>query len=294
VKRLAVITPSFGPDFELCVDLNKSVLRNSPDTIHHHIIVPQSDLDLFGQLAGPRTHIRLESDFLPRSFVRLPFGALTVNLSWPLPPVRGWILQQIIKLAAVAASGDDVVVLVDSDVEFIRPFNAETFVQNGVVRLYRVPREIDARLPRHVIWHHVARKLLGLPPAQPPFTDYISSLLAWDPNIVRRMLSHVAATTGRPWTSAIGAQLHFSEWTLYGVFVDEVMGQPANSLASDDPLCLAHWGTVPLTHDSASEFMRRVRRTDIAAMISAKSRTPLGVKRTALADFHAQRADRLQ
>jgi hypothetical protein len=186
------------------------------------------------------------------------------------------------------------VVLVDSDVEFIRPFNAETFVQDGVVRLYRLPREIDARLPRHITWHRVARKLLGLPRAQPPFTDYISSLLAWDPNIVRRMLSHIAATTGRPWASAIGAQLHFSEWTLYGVFVDEVIGARANSFASGDPLCLAHWGTVPLTHDSATEFMRRTRPTDIAAMISAKSLTPLGVKRAAFAKYRARQADRLQ
>jgi hypothetical protein len=208
--------------------------------------------------------------------------------------VRGWILQQIIKLAAVAASQDDVVVLADSDVEFIRPFNANTFVRDGVVRLYRKPREIDDRLPRHVIWHHVARRLLGLPQAQPRFTDYISSLLAWDPNIVRRMLSHVAAVTGRQWTSAIGAQLHFSEWTLYGVFVDEVMGQPANSFASDDSLCLAHWGTVPLTNESAAEFMRRMRPTDIAAMISAKSHTPLDVKRAALINYHSQRADRFQ
>lgn len=294
MTRLAVITPSFGPDFELCADLNRSVLRNSPDTIHHQIIVPQSDRDLFGRLAGPRTHIRSEADFLPRSFVRLPFSAFTINLWRPLPPVRGWILQQIIKLAAVAASNEDVVVLVDSDVEFIRPFSAETFVQDGVVRLYRLPGEIDARLPRHVIWHHVARKLLGLPQAQPPLTDYISSLLAWDPNVVRRMLSHIAATTGQPWASAIGSQLHFSEWTLYGVFVDEVMGPGANSFASDDPLCLAHWGTVPLTHESATEFMRRARPTDIAAMISAKSRTPLDVKRAAFANYHAQRAERFQ
>jgi hypothetical protein len=289
---LAVITPSFGPDFELCVDLNKSVLRNSPDTIHHHIIVPKSDLNLFGQLAGPRTHIRCEADFLPRSFVRLPFSAFTINLSRPLPPVRGWILQQVIKLAAAAASNDDVVVLVDSDVEFIRPFDAKTFVQDGVVRLYRMPGEIDARLPRHVIWHHVARKLLGLPQAQPPFADYISSLLAWDPNIVRRMLAHIAATTGRPWAYAIGSQLDFSEWTLYGVFVDEAMGPPANSFASDDPLCLAHWGTVALTHESAAEFMRRLRPTDIAAMISAKSLTPLDVKRAALAKCRTQKAHR--
>ena len=81
MTRMAVITKSFAPDFELCVALNRSVLDNSPDTVWHHIIVPRSDLRLFGRLAGPRTHIRCEADLLPRTFVRVPFNNITVNLS---------------------------------------------------------------------------------------------------------------------------------------------------------------------------------------------------------------------
>ena len=169
------------------------------------------------------------------------------------------------------------------------PFDVETFVRNGVVRFYRKPDEIDERLPRHMIWHRVARALLGLPPAEPPYTDYISSLLAWDPAIVRQMLARVTATTGRPWTTAIARQLHFSEWTLYGVFVDDVIGAPANSFASDDPLCLAYWDTTPLNQDGAVDFLRGVRPTDVAAMISAKSRTPLAVRRAAFASYRATR-----
>jgi len=288
VTRMAILTPSFAPDFELCADLHRSVLEYSPNSVHH-IVVPRSDLKLFGRLAGPRTHIRCESNLLPRSFVPVPFSKFTVNLGRPFPPVRGWILQQVIKLAAVAASDDDVVLLVDSDIEFIQPFDAETFLRNGVVRFYRKPNVVDEQLPRHMIWHQVARALLGLPPAEPPYTDYVSSLLAWDPAIVRRMLSRVAAVTGRPWTTAIAGQLHFSEWTLYGVFVDHVAGAPANSFASDDPLCLAYWHTTPLDGDGASDFLRGARATDVAAMISAKSRTPLAVRRAAFASHRTTR-----
>src|SRR5262249_48437137 len=175
--RMAVITPSFATDFELCSDLNRSVLNYSPDSIHHYIIVPEADLNLFGRLAGSRTHIRCESDLLPRSFIRVPFTKFTVNLRRPFPPVRGWILQQVIKLAAVAASEHDVVLLVDSDIEFVRPFGLETFVRDGVVRFYGRVNEINETLPRHIVWHKVARALLGLPPAQLPYTDYVSSLL---------------------------------------------------------------------------------------------------------------------
>ena len=41
MTRMAVITPSFAPDFELCADLNRSVLAHSPDSVRHHIIVPR-------------------------------------------------------------------------------------------------------------------------------------------------------------------------------------------------------------------------------------------------------------
>src|SRR5262245_53074874 len=129
MKRMSVITKSFAPDFELCADLHRSVLDYSPDSVHHHIIVPRSDLKLFGRLAGPRTHIRCETDVLPRWFVPVPFRNVTINLSRPFPPVRGWILQQVVKLAAVATSEDDVVLVADSDVEFVQPFAAETFLR---------------------------------------------------------------------------------------------------------------------------------------------------------------------
>jgi hypothetical protein len=287
MTRVAVITKSFAPDFELCVALNQSVLDNSPDTVQHHIIVPPPDLKLFGRLAGPRTLIRCEADLLPRTFVRVPFNNIMVNLRRPFPPVRGWIQQQVVKLAAVAASEDEGVLVVDSDVEFVRPFTAEMFVRNGEVRFYRKPNEIDKRLPRHMTWHRVARALLGLPPAEPPYSGYISSSLAWDPLIVRRMLARVTATTGRPWPTAIAEQLDFSECVLYGVFVDGVSGAPANSFASDDPLCLSYWEHAPLNLDSAAHFVSGIRPTDVAAMISSKSRTPPAVRRAA---FDALRA----
>ena len=161
MTRLAVITPSYQPDFGLCEDLDRSVLENSPESVHHHIIVPRKDLELFARLAGPRTHIRCEADFLPSSFVPVPFSKFTLNLRRPFPPVRNWILQQVLKLAAVATFDDDVVVLADSDIEFIRPFTPETFVRQGTVRFYRKPNAVDERLPRHVIWQRVARTLLG-------------------------------------------------------------------------------------------------------------------------------------
>jgi hypothetical protein len=287
MTRMAVFTKSFAPDFELCAALNRSVLENSPETIQHQIIVPPRDLKLFDRLTGPRTHVRCEADLLPRTFMRVPFSNITVNLGRPLPPVRGWIQQQVIKLAAIAASEDDAVLVVDSDVEFIRPFDAEMFVRDGIVRFFRGPNQIDKRLSRHMTWHRVARALLGLPAAEPPYPDYISSPLAWDPEIVRQMLARVAARAGRPWPTAIAGQLDFSECVLYGVFVDSVMGAPANSFVSDNSLCLVYWENTPINLEDAAQFVGSIRPTDIAAVIQSKSRTPLMVRGAIFAALRA-------
>jgi len=281
--RMAIITKSYAPDYELCADLNRSVLAHSSNNVDHHILVPRSDLKLFAPLAGTRTHVRCESEFVPRSFFALPFRNYAVNVRRPLPPVRGWILQQIIKLAAAASADADLVLLVDSDTEFVRTVKPESFKKDGVVRFYRKPNEIDHRLPRHVAWHQVSRRLIGLPDADPPYPDYISSLVAWDPAIVRKLLSQIEHIGARAWPDIIGACLHFSECILYGVFVDEFLGAPTNSHASDRSLCHAYWDRVPLSRAAAQDFVAELAKDDIAIMISAKSGTSLSVRRGALA-----------
>jgi hypothetical protein len=289
---MLVLTPSFGPDFELCADLNRSVLAFSADDVRHQIVVPRRDLELFGRLAGPRTEIRAEPEFLPASFVKAPGVNLTVNLRRPFPPVRGWILQQVLKLAAAAQADADVVLLVDSDIEFVRPFSATDFRgDDGVVRFYRKPNEIDDRLPRHVLWHHAAHALLGLKPPTVPMHDYVSSLLAWDPTLVRQLLAQVESTTGRRWADAVAGQLHFSEWTLYGVFVDAIVGPPANADPADRSRCHARWDTTPLDDSTVSEFVAGMGDDDLAIMISAKSHTPLDVRRAASAALRDSRPE---
>jgi hypothetical protein len=283
--RIAIITPSFANDFALCKDLHRSVLRHAPASAEHHIIVPKADLELFSRLGDSRTCIRCEADFLPASFLRVPFSKYTLDLHRPFPPVRGWILQQLVKLSATAQCEADVAVLIDSDVEFVKPFSVETFMRDGIVRFYREPGGVNARLPRHILWHKVARALLGLPNADPPFTNYISSLIAWNPAIVRRMLAHIERTMRRPWASAVAGQLHFSEWTLYGLYVDHVAGAPANTFVSDDPLCHAYWDPTPLDGNSGRKFVAGVRPSDIAAMISAKSQTTQAVRDTVFGEL---------
>jgi hypothetical protein len=51
--------------------------------------------------------------------------------------------------------------------------------------------------------------------------------------------------------------------------------------------CYNYWGHSPLSLDSARQFLRAMPAEDIAVMISAKSGTPVGVRREAMSGLRS-------
>lgn len=282
---MVVVTPTYAPDLELFTDLHESVLRWFPLDVRHYVVANESDLALFRRFEGPRCVVVGVRDALPTSVRSLPFTKLWVNLRRPVPPLRGWIIQQLVKLSVAEQLPERVVVLADSDLVFVRPIAEDTFAPAGRVRLYRRDEGIDDSLPRHIRWHAVAHEMLGLPPAATPLPDYVSSLNVWDRDVVRRTLRRIEEVTDRRWLEVVGKELHFSEWTLYGVYADQVE-HGKDITITDDSLCHSYWDTVPLAAEGASRFLASVGPNDVAYMIGAKSRTPLSVRRAAHADVY--------
>jgi len=281
VADIAVITPSYALDFELCRDLNTSVLEYTPSSTIHYIITPRRDLALFSALCGPRTVVWPVDQFIPRYFLTLPRN-LWLNGHRPFLPIRGWVMQQLVKMQVASQMDAEILVLADSDVLFVRPVTAATFRLDGGLVFYRKCGAIDQNLDRHCTWHKVARSLLGLPSSPPPFSDYISPFNVWDRSLILAMQDRIHQITGKPWIEAAAAQLHLSEFILYGVFVDEVLGKVANVTPTSSMLCHTYWGHEPLTLDAARRFVSTTPLQDVAIMISAKSHTPLGIRRAAL------------
>lgn len=295
MATLAVLTPSYRLDLPSLVELHRSVLRHAPDEVVHHVVVPDRDVPLLSELRSDRLCVRPVSEFLPAQFLSsYPLSLALRSKSWvpnavakieavnllrPWPPVRGWILQQLVKIAAVGRIDADVVLTVDSDVTMIRPFGADDFFQGGAVRFYRKPGAIGADLPGHSRWHAVSGRLLGLPPGRVDVaTDYVASLLAWDPAIARRMQERVSQVSGRGWAASIARELHFSECILYGSFIDGLGTDHERSFAFDESLCRAHWDPTPLDRAGADRFLESIEPQDLAVQIQSTSNTPADIR----------------
>jgi hypothetical protein len=275
---LAVLTPCYRGDAELLPDLHQSVLECTPADTVHHVVVPPSDRALFTKHQGPRCRVWTHRDFLPRRYVCIPHASgLAVNSCRPWPPVRGWVVQQAIKIAASRMLEAGTVLIADSDAVLVRPMTAEQFRLDGRLRLFRAEHAVHAGMPRHVCWHGVARRLLGLPPAPDlPLPDYVNAINVWDPKIVLAMQQRITEVTGRNWLDAVTSELHISEFVLYGVFVDEVLGRPP---ALDAAFCHNYYSSDPLDREQALAFADRMTPDAVGVMISSHSGTPRQVRR---------------
>jgi hypothetical protein len=142
---------------------------------------------------------------------------------------------------------------------------------------------VHAGMDRHVIWHRISRELLGLPAeVNLPLPDYVSSFNFWDPAAVRAMLARITEATGTDWLDAFTSQLHISEFMLYGVFVDEVLHASGPRPPGDTSVCLNTWQRTPLGLEESLAFAEQLEPEAVAMMISAKSNTPVDIRRAAI------------
>jgi hypothetical protein len=174
---------------------------------------------------------------LPDGFRHLPMLA-----KWWLDPglfpIRGWIMQQLVKIAAAAASKANYVVFADSDIVFCRNISHATFCHDGAIRLLAKP--LQQRDKDHTIWQRLSERLLWITP-QRQFPNYVGQLMSWSPSVVRDMLARIEHNSDKPWYKTLGRLLTFSEYTLYGNFVQHVYEGSVRHFEDNTPISLDLW-----------------------------------------------------
>jgi hypothetical protein len=272
----AIITPSYALDFERCRLLAESVRARVAPDITHYIIVDRRDEELFQRLRGPRTRIVVKQSILPWWLHQVP-ASTRWWLSLKGLPVRGWIVQQIVKLSVDAVTQADVCIFMDSDTLLIKPFEPRGAERAGKVPLFReiLPAE-DAHNTR---WHAAAERLLGLPADPGPHIGYVAPALTWLRSNVIGLRRQIERTTGRGWVESLCGLSTMSEYVLYGVFCERLLRERSGHYRDATIATLNYWDTVRLEERGLAALRARVRPEHIGVMISAKSSTDVGAIR---------------
>lgn len=263
--RVSLITPSYVRDAALCRALCASVDRHAPASIEHVLVIPRGDLSHFDGLQGPRRRIVFVEDVLPRYFLRAPY----FKKLWLTPyslPVRGWILQQIVKLSTNLVSEADAFVFMDSDIVFVRPVDTALFVRDGRVRMFRKP---GTRTPsrKHGFWKQTAERLLDIPHTNEFGADYIGPLVSWRRDTLGALQRRIASVAKTDWQIAIARQVHFSEYMTYGVFAEQIGAGETDHMFSPVDLCHLSWDYDLDSQDECDRFVRGLAPHHIAVLI---------------------------
>jgi hypothetical protein len=251
----AIITPSYIRDRARCGLLCKSMDAFVIGPWHHYIIVDAPDLKLFADLAGPRRTILCVDDVLERgtyNFLKIPFRSKLSRIwwSWRSGAVAGWQVQQIIKIAMAGLVVQDGMLCCDSDVIFVRELNLDTLVRNGAYRFYHTAEgDVASEGPHHGMVRS-SEKYLGLTPKSRR-RGYIDNLVTWHRPTVIAMQNHISNVGNRSWQNVLRVPEMISEYTLYGMYVDEFYSETANFYWADESLCKTKWDS---TFRSAAEI----------------------------------------
>lgn len=262
--NFAFVTPSYSKDFERCRLLVESVRRCCPGA-RHFLIVDRYDIQQFRSLASDTTIIVESEQVVDRFLHRLPTSH-GIWVSMRSLPVRGWIMQQIRKIAAVELATEGTLIFCDSDMVFVRPFDEGSLLIDGRVGLLDVPFEnAESRQ-----WTRVARQILDLPQGG-PVRGHVGQMICWKRDVMIAMQQRITEVHGKPWQLILARLPSFSEYILYGVFVREILGyRNAGHAPSQVPLVKTSWDSDITTPVGLRALFADISDENIAVMAHSK------------------------
>src|ERR1700744_1176049 len=292
LNSVALLTPTYGPDLDLCTLLCESVDRHVGSFSKHYLLVPDSDLPLFAHFASESRVILPASKFLPKWLRPLPaiFQRKRRQYWWSFrtKPVSGWHVQQFLKKTAPMSLPHQRYCILDSDVVFFRDFDLTPFEYPNPLPLLTLPEEITARQVNHANWVGTSHLFLGLPTPSLPATAFIGHIIFWDQQTTRAMVDKIEQVTGREWVAALARHHGFSEYMLYGYFVQNDAQYSGSHTPSSRTPCLSYWDPPRLDNDELNQLLGGADDQDFAFSVASFTGTPVQSIRMAIEDVRAR------
>jgi hypothetical protein len=275
MSHISIITPSYHGDYERCKLLCKSVDKHVIGFSFHYIIVNDGDYNLFKHLEGEKRKIMKYSDVIPKRLKVIPrIFKSDYWVSWNGLPLRGWHVQQIVKISATANLPEARVCIVDSDMIFVKNIDLSLYQAPNLSPLYTKNRVIPRNKPRHKDWVNTAYKVLGLGDPDYPVDDHIGSIIFWDKTTVHAMIKRIETVTGKEWSTALQRTHKFSEYLLYGYFVNNSEFKSIH-VPTNLSVCHIYWQGEPLNEERLKIFMQDLQPYQFAIGIQSFTDTPI-------------------
>ena len=265
----AVVTPSYNLDFERCKLLCRSMDAFLTGPWHHYIVVDPVDMILFAPLGGPRRSIINKANILPRGMYyigKVPFMRLgRLWWSWRHGPVFGWQMQQFVKILMAASVKEEAIVICDSDIFFVRPFDISKLGRGNQVRfgVIESPQGMDHPLVRNSV------KLMALPLDQPLKVVLDDQIMTWHRPTVLAMQDHLSSLHGKPWHEAIGSKLMFSEFQMYALFVEYIQKNNPHIYRDNTHYCKTLWTKELANEVDLADFCSDLEPEHVAVCIQS-------------------------
>jgi Family of unknown function (DUF6492) len=296
MNPVALLTPTYGRDLELCVLLCESVDRHVGSFSKHYLLVPDCDLPLFARFESAHRTVLPASGFLPPWLRPLPyiFQRKRRQYWWSLraKPTSGWHVQQILKIAATVALPHQRYLILDSDVVFFRDFDLSRFEYPNSIPLLSMPDEVTSDQILHASWVETSHQLLGLPAPSLPAADFIGHLIFWDQQTTRAMALRIEATTNLGWIEALCRVRKFSEYMLYGYFVQNSAKFAGMHTPSSRSGCVSYWDSLELGPAELKRLLDGADQNDVALSAASFSGTPVQTIRSAIEETRTLRTPR--
>lgn len=266
--KTVLITPSYRPDLERCELMLETAQQHVTGMAGHYLIVDHRDMPYFAHLRSNQVTLVAKEELLPGWIKKAPW----TNKWWlsaKTLPVRGWILQQVIKFAVAEHIDADAYCYADSDIAFIRDFDAAILWQGDSLRFQRETRRgVMVDSSRYINWYAVAARYCGIADPQQMTGAYIAQLNTLKRSVLLMLMQRLEQVEGRPWLEVLLSTWDFSEYILYGTFVEHVLAFEGHFIPPK-LLCHSSWYH-RITHlNDLPAFMNMVDNDHVAVHIQS-------------------------
>jgi hypothetical protein len=224
-QKWAIVTPTYHLDYEQFKLMCESMDHFVKGQWHHYVVVTKADYKMFAPFNGPRRTVIENTKILPPwlryigKLGRVRSGSFW--FSWRTGPIFGWHIQQIVKLSMASFVKEDKLLLVDSDLFFVRPFNLDKIIKNAIIPLWRSSDDYQTRKTAPPPYIDHAKKILGID-LNTPSHDHANNIVVWDRQTAIDLCDYIAKRHKKHWIAALSGFQAISEGSFYGLYVEHI------------------------------------------------------------------------